>query len=216
MSNIAADFTTVINELKLNDVGNAVKYDVMLNSVFENSSFSDIINLLETERAENTKLRLAHSFPDAHELILQQQKDVDSCFCEVNYLLAELAELCADENRYTVEKINISGRLKGSLKELAAQKRYAVHIMKTTLENCKETNSIFSEASFKSRIHNNLRIKHHYKTILKDPPKISFITHKKYEWKYARAKAIMRADIKAFKTAWPNSDYIFLAFIDSL
>jgi hypothetical protein len=212
-SDIKKDFKAFINEMRASDFQNSSQYDNMLTFV-ENSSFSDVIKILDSETKENATLRLENEYPLAQDLIILQQKDIELCFHEVNYLRAELAELCADHTKYTIEKFYIARYINGSMKETASQKQYAAHTMKTTLEN-RLSNSTFSEASFKSRIHNDLRIKQHYKGVLLDTS-LSYTLKKKYEWEYSRSKAILKADIKAFKAAWPNADYVFLAFIDAL
>jgi hypothetical protein len=212
-SDIKKDFKAFINEMRASDFQNSTQYDNMLTFV-ENSSFSDVIKILEAETKENASLRLENEYPLAQDLIVLQQKDIEFCFYEVNCLRAELAELCADHTKYTIEKFYIARYINGSLKETASQKQYASYTMKTTLEN-RLSDGIFSENSFKSRIHNDLRIKQHYKGVLLDSS-LTYTLRKKYEWEYARSKAILKADIKAFKAAWPNADYVFLAFIDSL
>jgi hypothetical protein len=170
----------------------------------------DVVDILESETSEASSLRLSNEFKINKELIQSQENDIETCFREVNYLRAEMAELCADETKYTLEKFYLARYANASMKELSAQSMYSSLTKKAALQRSKLRNQTGIdngyERNWKQRIQNDIRVKEEYKVILSNT-QLTYTIRKKYEWEYSRSKAILKADINAFKLAWPGGDY---------
>ncbi len=164
-----------------------------------------VAEILEEETAESATLRLSNHFKITDELVFSQERDIETCFRDVNYLRAELAELCGDKSKSLLEKNYLVRFAAASYKELSARQHYTTLTMNAALDRAK-TRSAKSENNWKLRIHNDQRVKLEYKTILKDK-NLTFKLRKKYEWEYNRAKSVLLADIAAYKEAWPDGDH---------
>ena len=126
----------------------------------------------------------------------RQAKDIEEAFFEPNYLRAELADLVPNTSSrlFLLRKY-----ITTNIVELQCRKRYKAIVIASALHDAKmgETNEQWA-----LRVASDVQLVSATLALRKQRNK-DLVLRKRYEYDHNRAKAILKADSLALKTAWP-------------
>ncbi len=170
-----------------------------------------IEDVLQREELEATTRRSSMCEAISRDMLEIQESQIRHAFHDVNFLRAHMASLCQDHTKLTIQKHYLVRFAHASVKESYARKKYRAIVLAAALKDSKTMNTLENsnlQQDWINRINNDITVRDNLHTIYHDKesnPNLQ--VKKKHEFEYHRAKAILKADFYAFKTAWPNSGY---------
>jgi hypothetical protein len=156
--------------------------------------------ILAFETQEAIDRRALKCFRTGSEVVSRQESEINAAFFEVNYYRAELAELCTNTTMNLFEKQYLVKYANAVMKELNCRKVYS-KIVLTAAQNDINVKTPNAFEDWLYRIQNDSSVVVDLRAI-RDNKEMNKRLHdrKKNEFDYNRAKAILKADKKAFKS----------------
>jgi hypothetical protein len=162
------------------------------------ASCERVKEILIEETSEASKLRSDGIFHMSYEMVSRQENEIKSAFDSVDHIRAELAELYVNKVTCSLDKILLLYS-KASLKEICARNVYANMVMISAQNDVKLNNSN-AMYDWIYRIQNDTNVLNESQR-LKDSQNTTSTAiniRKKNLFNLNRAKAILKADQKAF------------------
>jgi hypothetical protein len=180
-------------------------YDI--NSTPEESAHRKVLLVLTRETMDAALVRSSQNYKMSDDFLSRQETEINSAFYDVNYLRAAIASSCDDKTKSTLEKRYLIKYAHASVKELSSRKAYAKIVLNSAL---KDQHDKINGAciNWVYRIQNDEKSRDEWQNIRQNKDlNQTLCLRKKNDFEYYRSKAILKADIKAFKAAYPGLDY---------